>query len=507
MDKGKLLENLDSEDYLVQKKAIRQLVKYNEPCVINRLVDLLQKNKSKMIEEVLMESFKKMGGSYLISSILGLLGHNEISIRSFAFELLMDIGNQDAGLIIQQIDNNDRNVRKFIIDILGSIKSREAVSALVSRLDDEDVNVVQGAVEALGNIGDGSVVEQLVEILPVSHLWVQYTILDVLTKMGNDNTFSNILKMPWDTETGIYGSIFNLLKQNGNVNHIEELLGLCDRIMLQIQIQVLDTILSVSASEEVEYVANILNSSNIIYNLKIVLSFNNGKLKNKLLEYLVSIEKLSSIEILEKTLFDEIVASVIKDSVTCDKNDEYHINLFKCLKFFDSNNIKDILADTLKNGKEPYMDIALEIVMLKSIYEFYPLLVELLRKDRKNIEVVKIFGSWPVEYLNLEEIYQLFNSSDDELKYYILTEILQKVGYGDDKLAEAVGQLLKSVMLEDGKLLKVIEIASNTNNEGLIPFLELLYDCPNIDISIAATEAAERLRQGENTYVEKIEQR
>lgn len=491
MDKLELLKRLENDDYMVQKETIRELEKYNEPVVIERLVGLLIKNQNKMIEEVLMETFKKMGGSCLISAFLGLLGHEDVSVRNFAFELLTEVGNQDIGLIIKQINNPDRNVRKFIVDILGSIGDKNAVGPLVSLLEDEDVNVVQGAVEALGKIGDDSVAEKLVEILPVSHPWVQYTILDVLARIGNENTFSNILKMPWETETGIYGSIFKLLKQKGSGSHVKDLIGLYERIAIKLELQVLDAIL-----EMVQFAGQVvgeLNDSSIVCNLKRILIFGNKGLKKELVEYLAAVENPVAVEILSRTLFDDDVISAIKGSITCNENDEYYINLFKCLKFIENKEIKEILADALKNGSDPYVIASLEILRFKPIYELYPLIMGVIKEGCKKVEAVKTLGDWPVEKLDMDEIYRLYDSLDYELKYCILTEIL-KNSPGDPRLVTAIGQLLESAALEDERLLKVIEMASVAGDESLIPFLQQLYDVPNMDICIAAIEAAETVR-------------
>lgn len=505
MEKELLFKDLESGDYFLQKEAIKKLEKYNEPIVIDKLVELLLKNQNKMVEDVLLECFIRMGGSYTISAMLGLLGHSEASIRNFAFEVLIAVGKQDLGLIIQQSNNSDSNIRKFIVDILGRIGDRRAVGALVERLEDEDVNVVQGAVEALGNIGDSSVVERLVEMLPVSHQWVQYTILDVVSRIGNSEAFSNILKMPWETETGIYGEIFKMIKDKGNAGHVEGLIGLYERIMLQLQMQVLDAVLSISRIEKVDLVINTLNNSGIMYNLKRVLIFGEETQKNKLISYIWGVQTPVAIEILSKTLFDETVVSVIECCIDCTVVDDYHINLFKCVKFFDSGTAKDILADVLQNGCEPYIGFSLEILKQKHIYELYPLLVGLLKKGCRRIETIKVLGSWPAEKLDIDEIYQIYWELDDEARYYILKEILLKLGYDDCRLVEAIRQLLEDAMLEDAMLVDVIEVASNTGREELVPTLERLIASPDMDVSIAAMEAAEKIGWRNNGNDEEVE--
>lgn len=135
-----------------------------------------------MIEEHIAKALKQIGGEYTVEKLLRLLDHDEARVRTFAYEVLCEIGSHNLHAIIAEAENPDKNVRKFIVDILGALKNKDAVPALLKRLSDDDVNVIQGAVEALGNIGDVEALKKVVEFLPSAHLWVQWTIIESIKK-------------------------------------------------------------------------------------------------------------------------------------------------------------------------------------------------------------------------------------------------------------------------------------------------------------------------------------
>lgn len=85
--------------------------------------------------------------------------------RNSAAEAVTRIGNSTLPALIQRLRDHDPDVRKFIIDVMGSIHSHECVEPLLSCLNDQDLNVASAAAEQLGNIGDNSAVPALLEAI------------------------------------------------------------------------------------------------------------------------------------------------------------------------------------------------------------------------------------------------------------------------------------------------------------------------------------------------------
>ena len=65
----------------------------------------------------------------------------------------------------------NRDVRKFIIDVLGEFRDNRSLPPMLGALKDEDDNVRATAVEHLGKIGELVVVNALIEILESGDLW------------------------------------------------------------------------------------------------------------------------------------------------------------------------------------------------------------------------------------------------------------------------------------------------------------------------------------------------
>ena len=60
------------------------------------------------------------------------------------------------------MEDEDHDVRKFVVDILGNMGDVAAVPLLIKALDDRDPNVSAAAAENLGKIGDARAIPNLV---------------------------------------------------------------------------------------------------------------------------------------------------------------------------------------------------------------------------------------------------------------------------------------------------------------------------------------------------------
>lgn len=105
-------------------------------------------------------------------------------LRNSTVEALERLGKKGVGCLARRISDDDHDVRKFVIDILGSIGDVTTVPLLVGALDDTDPNVSAAAAENLGKLGDPRAVEPLVSTLAKNDVWLSYTILEALSRIG-----------------------------------------------------------------------------------------------------------------------------------------------------------------------------------------------------------------------------------------------------------------------------------------------------------------------------------
>lgn len=77
----------------------------------------------------------------------------EIGIRNLAGEVLTQIGPPAVPVLAAAIDDPDKDVRKFAIDVLSLLPAHNLSYRIAAHLDDEDPNVRLAAIDALAALG------------------------------------------------------------------------------------------------------------------------------------------------------------------------------------------------------------------------------------------------------------------------------------------------------------------------------------------------------------------
>lgn len=121
-----------------------------------------------------------------IGGLLSLLAvEDNAGARNSAIDLLIALGKPAIPYLIEAFETESRDVRKFVIDIIGEIPDKSSLPLLLSALRDGDDNVRASAVEHLGKLREPSVVDALIEILGSGDLWTAYPAADALGKIGD----------------------------------------------------------------------------------------------------------------------------------------------------------------------------------------------------------------------------------------------------------------------------------------------------------------------------------
>jgi HEAT repeat protein len=101
-----------------------------------------------------------------VEQLLSLLRSEEnAGLRNSAAEAVIRLGSASAPLLIKMVQDQDPDVRKFVIDVMGAIGDPVFVSALLQALNDPEVNVASAAAEQLGVLGDSESAEQLMRAI------------------------------------------------------------------------------------------------------------------------------------------------------------------------------------------------------------------------------------------------------------------------------------------------------------------------------------------------------
>ena len=152
--KGSLFQALGDESWRVRKEAVELLSRIDfSPGMTEELVTLLR-------------------------------SQDNAGMRNAAVEVLVRLGEKAVPVLHPYVKDADHDVRKFIIDIMGSIGNASFVPLLIDALDDPDANVSVAAVENLGKIGDHRAVDPLLNLLDKPDVWLQYAILEALGRIA-----------------------------------------------------------------------------------------------------------------------------------------------------------------------------------------------------------------------------------------------------------------------------------------------------------------------------------
>jgi len=105
--------------------------------------------------------------------------------RNSAIEALIRLGKKATVYLIEAFKTRNKDVRKFIIDVLGELMDNRSLALMLEAIKDEDENVRATAVEHLGKVGEPSVVDALIDILENGDLWTAYPAADALGRIGD----------------------------------------------------------------------------------------------------------------------------------------------------------------------------------------------------------------------------------------------------------------------------------------------------------------------------------
>lgn len=167
-DRDGLLKLLKSEDREVIREAVEKLAGFDDQEVIRALVSTVLRVRSKAVLESVRNALFEMKNPYLCTEVLKLFEYHEPKLRHLAIDVLVSKGN----LCLEAIKRNlvmsdDPNMRKFGLDVLAGIRTKESLELVGSLVTDEHPNVKNSAIEYLRNFSEfkDEVVEILVNVI------------------------------------------------------------------------------------------------------------------------------------------------------------------------------------------------------------------------------------------------------------------------------------------------------------------------------------------------------
>lgn len=153
-DRADLLRDLSDADPEVRRLAVERIDALDDAealsCLIERLGDPDWRVRKSTVQRIAARSDRDVSAGRLIAA----LGDGENpGRRNSAVEALVEIGEQAVEVLVAACEDDDADVRKFVVDALAGIGSDAATPALCARLCDADPNVRAAAADALGAVG------------------------------------------------------------------------------------------------------------------------------------------------------------------------------------------------------------------------------------------------------------------------------------------------------------------------------------------------------------------
>ena len=186
---------LDSEDVEVRREAVESLRDAASDASIGLLLKAMKDvswRVRKTAVDVLLNDYPVE--AYINGLIALLYIDDNAGARNSAIETLIKLDKKTTTFLMEAFNTQNRDVRKFIIDVLGEFRDKRSLPLMLDALKDEDDNVRATAVEHLGKIGEPAVVNALIKILESGDLWTSYPAADALGRIGDRKAIPSLVK-------------------------------------------------------------------------------------------------------------------------------------------------------------------------------------------------------------------------------------------------------------------------------------------------------------------------
>ncbi len=142
--------------------------------------------------ESLLESYSPE--LYIRDLIDMLYEQDNAGARNAAIEALVSVGKKAIPYLKRAFNTTDHDVKKFIVDILGTIGDPEAIPILLQAAEDEDDNVRASAIEYLGRMKEDSVIEALIKKVKTGDTWIAYPAIEALGRLQDPRAVPVLLE-------------------------------------------------------------------------------------------------------------------------------------------------------------------------------------------------------------------------------------------------------------------------------------------------------------------------
>ncbi|MDH4231028.1 MAG: HEAT repeat domain-containing protein, partial [Nitrospirota bacterium] len=191
----KLIKQLKDSNTEVRRQAVEQMKGLKDPACIPVLTGAMKDSSWRVRKSAVDILFQDYPIDEYIGGLIQLLYiEDNAGARNSAIEALIRLGRGATEYLIAAFRTPNKDVRKFLIDVLGELKDSRSLGLMLEAIRDEDENVRATAVEHLGKVREPSVVDALIEILDSGDLWTAYPAANALGRIGNKKAVPHLLQ-------------------------------------------------------------------------------------------------------------------------------------------------------------------------------------------------------------------------------------------------------------------------------------------------------------------------
>lgn len=338
-DHSQYIQGLQSEDERDRAFTVEDIVYDGDAEGLDLLVEHLQLEKSRFVREVIVNNLPQYNHPALVAKLLPLLRSEDAFIRNAVIDIVSTRRDEVAAYLEPLMEDSDKDVRKFALDILYQLKTVEAAPYMICFLNDPDINIVITAVEYLGSLDAREYAGSINQVLKkANNLLLRCTCLEALAKIGNEESKQIVYELFPDPEAIKGLELFSYLKflaKQGDAGTLPFVLTLMKnngRLLAKEIINTLEGILERGAdgnlaeemlSEILNFIAGDINSINKYELLVFLGQFHNPAILGPLLEYARSEDKLVALGAIEGLgLLGRKEATLVLRELMASANDE-----------------------------------------------------------------------------------------------------------------------------------------------------------------------------------------
>ncbi|ABI68765.1 HEAT repeat domain-containing protein [Syntrophomonas wolfei] len=188
-NKDEFIKNLSSEDERERAFAVEDIVYEGIPEAIDLLVAQLEIESSQFVREVIIRNLRILSSSELVEKTIPLLHSDDAFIRNAVIEILSEQDELAISYIEPLLDNPDKDIRKFAVDILFQLQSTHSAAVIARGLDDPDINIKITAAEYLGRLEARAHIAGINRLfLNSRNLLLRCTCLETMAILGDEES-------------------------------------------------------------------------------------------------------------------------------------------------------------------------------------------------------------------------------------------------------------------------------------------------------------------------------